>query len=134
VTACALNHPQGCLAFRVEAGGSSVVYATDTEHMAPGVVDPGALALARGADLLIHDAQYTEEEYAGGPAGPPRKGWGHSTVAEACRLASAAEVKRLALFHHDPTHDDRFVERTVCEARALFPNVAAAREGMTVTV
>jgi phosphoribosyl 1,2-cyclic phosphodiesterase len=133
VRVAALNHPQGCLGYRISVGGTSVVYATDTEHPAPGVIDPGVLDLARGADLLIYDSQYTDDEYEG-RCGPPRKGWGHSTIREACGLAEAAGVKRLALFHHDPSHDDRFVERKVGEARGWFPNVGAAREGMTVNL
>jgi phosphoribosyl 1,2-cyclic phosphodiesterase len=133
VRAATLHHPQGCLGYRIELGRKAVVYATDTEPREAGVPDPAALALAKGADLLICDAQYTDDEY-GGRVGPSRKGWGHSTVRDACRLAEAAGVRQLALFHHDPTHDDRTLERLVHEARAFFPNVAAAREGMTVSL
>jgi len=133
VRAAALNHPQGCLGYRISAGGWCVVYATDTEHLAPGVADPGTFELARGADLLIYDAQYTDDEYDG-RNGLPRHGWGHSTVSEACRLARSAGVKQLALFHHDPSHDDRFVERLAAAARDLFPNVLVAREGLTVNL
>lgn len=133
VRAAALNHPQGCLGFRISYGGVRVVYATDTEHLAPGVADPAALALARDADLLILDAQYTDDEYAG-RCGPPRKGWGHSTIREACQLARTAKVKQLVLFHHDPTHDDRHIDRLGAEAQRLFANVVVAREGMTLSV
>lgn len=131
VSAAALNHPQGCLGFRITSAGRSIVYATDTEHLAPGVGDPGTLELARDADLLIYDAQYTDDEYHG-RSGPGRQGWGHSTISEACGLARAAGVRQLVLFHHDPTHDDRCVERLTALARDLFPNVVAAREGMVI--
>jgi phosphoribosyl 1,2-cyclic phosphodiesterase len=131
VRAAALNHPQGCLGYRISYGGVSVAYATDTEHVAVGVGDPGTLELARGADVLIYDAQYTDDEYHG-RSGPPHQGWGHSTVEEACRLARAAGVRQLVLFHHDPTHDDRFVDELIASARVLFPNVVAAREGLTM--
>jgi phosphoribosyl 1,2-cyclic phosphodiesterase len=132
VRAVELRHPQRCLGYRISAFGRTLLYATDTERCADGL-DPGMLAEARGADLLIHDSQYTEDEYLG-RGGPSRAGWGHSTVQDACRLATAAGVKRLALFHHDPGHDDRQIERLTEQARGLFANVAAAREGLTVTL
>ena len=132
VRAAALHHPQGCLGFRISLAGRSIVYATDTEQM-DGVLDPSLVEFARGADLLICDAQYTDDEYRGSCA-PCRRGWGHSTVSEACRVARAASVDRLALFHHDPAHDDDKIEAMLCEARALFPNVVAAAEGMMIDV
>lgn len=128
-----LCHPQGCLAYRVSVNGTSVVFATDTESPVIGEVDPNAVALARGADLLIHDSQYTDEEYDG-RCGPARQGWGHSTIADACRVARAAGVKQLALFHHDPSHTDACVERIAHAARSLFPNTIVAREGLTLSV
>jgi diguanylate cyclase (GGDEF)-like protein len=88
----------------------------------------------RGADLVIHDAQYTEEEYAS------RLGWGHSTVEYATDVALAAGVKRLALFHHDPAHDDQMMERLEFQARARVRachgglDVFAAREGQELTI
>jgi ribonuclease BN (tRNA processing enzyme) len=133
IRAVALRHPQACLGYRIEAFGRSLLYATDTEQPSGGGLDATMIAEARGTDLLIHDSQYTEDEYAG-RRGPSRAGWGHSTVEAACRLACAANVKRLALFHHDPSHDDREVERLTEQARGLFPNSAAAREGWTVTL
>jgi phosphoribosyl 1,2-cyclic phosphodiesterase len=131
VRTAALNHPQGCLGYRIEVDGVSLVHATDTEQFAPDVLDPGLVEFAEGADVLIHDAQYTDEEYDG-RCGPARWGWGHSTVTAACRLARAAGVKQLVLFHHDPSHDDAVVDRLVEEARSLFGNVVTAREGMTL--
>jgi phosphoribosyl 1,2-cyclic phosphodiesterase len=67
IRAAALNHPQGCLAYRLEVGGASVVYATDTEQLVPGALDPLLLEFADGADLLVHDAQYTDDEYDAAP-------------------------------------------------------------------
>jgi len=130
VRAVALNHPQGCFGYRISYAGKSLVYATDTEAFAAGE-DDGTVELARGADVLIYDAQYTDDEYYG-RSGPPREGWGHSTVSEACRIARVAGVRQLVLFHHDPTHDDDTVEALTEEARNLFPNVIAAREGLVV--
>jgi ribonuclease BN (tRNA processing enzyme) len=87
--------------------------------------------LSRGADVLIYDAQYTPEEYAG-EAGPSRKGWGHSTFAAGAEVARAAGVKTLALFHHDPKRNDEGVAEIVKRSRALFPNTVAAREGLAL--
>ena len=104
------NHPNGVWAYRVDLDGHSVVYATDTEHYAE--IDPRLKKLSQGADVLIHDAQYTPEEYAGTSGrGGPKTGWGHSTFDEAAKLAAAAGVKRLILFHHDPMQSDADVRQ-----------------------
>jgi phosphoribosyl 1,2-cyclic phosphodiesterase len=123
------NHPNGVWAYRVDHGGRSVVYATDTEHYA--VVDPKLSKLATGADVLIYDSQYTPEEYAG-KNGMPKLGWGHSTFEEAVKLAKAANVKRLVLYHHDPMQNDAAVAEKERRARELFANCEAAREGLTI--
>jgi phosphoribosyl 1,2-cyclic phosphodiesterase len=128
VQAAAAKHPNGCLAYRVSAGGRSVVYATDTEHDASGRLDKQLLELARGADVLIYDAQYTVDEYA------KKRGWGHSTAEEGARLAEAAGIGQLVLYHHDPTHDDWQIARIEAATRARFPNTVAAREGLTLTL
>ncbi len=121
------NHPQGVFAFRVEHAGKAVVYATDTEHY-EGHLDENLVRLARGADLFIYDAQYTPEEYGA------RRGWGHSTFEEGVKLAKQAGVKRLVLFHHDPTQNDAAVREKEKRARALFADVVAAQEGLTIDV
>ena len=133
VKARALCHPQGSLGYRIEAGGASFCFATDTEALPGGEVDPALLELARDVDLLVYDAQYTPDEYAG-KAGPPRKGWGHSTYVDAARIAKACGAKRLGLFHHDPTHGDDLVEAMERDARTIFPAAFACREGLTVGV
>jgi phosphoribosyl 1,2-cyclic phosphodiesterase len=121
------NHPDPVYAWRIEHGGRSVVYATDTEHYR--CVDPRLLSLARGADVLIYDAQYLPDEYAG-VAGPSRVGWGHSTWEAAVELAMAADVGELLLFHHDPCRDDEAVQAVESLARSRFANTTAAAEGM----
>jgi phosphoribosyl 1,2-cyclic phosphodiesterase len=123
----ALCHPQGSLGFRIEAGKRAICFATDTECDEK-EIDPSILELARGVDLLIYDAQYTEEEYR------TRKGWGHSTYVAAALVACAAGAKRLALFHHDPAHDDDAVEAIERDARSIFCGAFAAREGLTLDV
>jgi phosphoribosyl 1,2-cyclic phosphodiesterase len=123
------NHPDPCFAYRIEHGGRSLVYATDTEHY--DCVDPELLRLARGADLLVYDAQYLPEEYAG-QKGPPRTGWGHSTYEAGARLAQAAGVGALGLFHHDPRRNDDGVREIEARARDLFPATFALREGEVI--
>jgi phosphoribosyl 1,2-cyclic phosphodiesterase len=123
------NHPDAVFAYRVEHGGRSVVYATDTEHYA--CVDPRLVALARGADVLIYDAQYLPEEYAG-QVGMSRVGWGHSTYEAGAALARAAGVSKLVLFHHDPTRSDDGVAAIEDRARGAFDDVVAAREGLVI--
>jgi phosphoribosyl 1,2-cyclic phosphodiesterase len=124
-----LNHPGGVHAYRIEHGGQSVVYATDTEHYA--CVDPTLRALAEGADVLIYDAQYTPEEYRG-DHGRSKVGWGHSTYVAGAELARAAGVGRLVLFHHDPQRTDAGVLDIERRTRELFASSVAAREGMEI--
>jgi phosphoribosyl 1,2-cyclic phosphodiesterase len=130
VRAARLNHPNGVIAYRIEHDGRAVVYATDTEHYAERI-DEKLLGLAEGADLLIYDAQYTPEEYAG-VIGGSRAGWGHSTWVEGVRLARAAGVGSLVLFHHDPSHDDAAVAAIEQAAQTVLPGTVAAREGLEI--
>ncbi|HZD09934.1 MAG TPA: MBL fold metallo-hydrolase, partial [Candidatus Binatia bacterium] len=123
-----LNHPGGCLGFRVENNGSILTYCTDTTH-ADGTVDSTVLALARDADLLIHDSHFSVEARQKFP------GWGHSSWLEASRAASAANVRRLALFHFAPDADDEYLEQDMLpRAREVFPNTILAREGLAVAL
>ncbi|MCL2725826.1 MAG: MBL fold metallo-hydrolase [Polyangiaceae bacterium] len=131
VTAAPGNHPNGVWAYRVDHHGKSVVYATDTEHYA--VIDPRLVKLATDVDVLIYDAQYTPEEYAGtAGTGGPKVGWGHSTFDEAAKLANAAGVKHLVLYHHDPMQNDAAVREKERRARTLFASCEAAREGRSI--
>jgi phosphoribosyl 1,2-cyclic phosphodiesterase len=125
------NHPNGVYAYRVDYDGASVMYATDTEHYA--VIDPRLRNLANGCDLLIYDSQYTPEEYAG-MTGMPKLGWGHSTYEEAIKLAKAAKVDKLVLFHHDPSQDDKAVREKERRARELYDNCVAAYEGLVIPI
>ena len=127
VTSARGNHPQGVFAFRVEHQGKAIVYATDTEHY-EGRVDEKLVKLAQGASALIYDSQYTPEEYAS------KKGWGHSTFEEGAKIAKLAGVEKLVLFHHDPTQTDAAVRDKETRARAVFGDVIAAYEGLTLEV
>lgn len=120
------------LGFRLEADGRSVVYLPD--HQAPldrRNVDRGVLELCDGADLVIHDAQYTEDEFVN------LSDWGHSTPAYAIHVAAEAGAQRLALFHHDPSHTDKEIDRILGHSRRLASeqhlfDVSAAAEGTSV--
>jgi phosphoribosyl 1,2-cyclic phosphodiesterase len=119
-----LNHPQGCLGFRIETGDKVVVYATDNEPGHP-VFDKNVRQLAEGADVLIYDAQYLPEEYEA-----RKRGWGHSHWREAVNIVMESGAKELVLFHHDPDHDDAIVDNVVAKAREFYPKVRAASEGL----
>lgn len=120
-----LFHPNGATGYRVECGDVSIVYASDHEHGNP-ETDAILRRNADHADVLIYDAQYTDEEYES------RRGWGHSTWREGVKLAREAGVKQLILFHHDPLRTDRQLERIVGEAQSEFENAIAAKEGWTL--
>jgi CheY-like chemotaxis protein len=147
VTARYLNHPALALGYRLEADGAALVYAVDHEPHARDRAGPAAgprdgspvhredqrhVEWMAGADLVIHDAQYTVDEY------PQRMNWGHTPAEWAVDYAVAAGVKRLALFHHDPLRDDGALDRLVdaCRRRADGSqlNVFAAAEGQVVEV
>lgn len=120
-----LNHPQGAYGYRIEADGKSIVYATDLEH-GDGHLDQILRDHAAGADVLIYDAQYNDEEYAS------HRGWGHSTWREATSVARDADVGKLFLFHFDPAHTDARVAESERLAAAEFDEACAAREGLVV--
>lgn len=121
-----INHPQGCLCFRVENSGKVAVYATDNEPGNP-QSDQTVRELSRDADVLIYDSQYSRAQLEG-----EKKGWGHSTWEEGILICQKYGVKKFILFHHDPDSDDRTVDGLQESARALFPNSHAAYEGMEI--
>ena len=103
VSACPVDHPNGCVSFRVETDSGALVYASDRET--PGRADEAFQTFAHGATHLLHDAQYTPAQYAG-EEGPSRQSWGHSTYQSAVDAALQADVRHLVLWHHDPEHTD----------------------------
>lgn len=145
-----LNHPALTLGYRVTEGKKSIVYATDNEpyqgsiHASglatkrdtdfPDLLDERFVDFLRGTDLYIGEAQYTNEEYE------EKKGWGHSSLETTVRFAVEANAKRLALFHHDPQHSDRFLDGMVAHARKLAKNYGGstrcvgAREGQRIEI
>ncbi|TCS61352.1 MBL fold metallo-hydrolase [Varunaivibrio sulfuroxidans] len=127
VATAPLRHPNGATAYRINHEGRSVCYVTDTEHV-PGELDQTIVGLIKEADLVIYDCTYTEEEF------PAKVGWGHSTWNQGVKLCRAAKAKKMVIFHHDPEHDDAFMDKLEAEAKEVWPSVIAAREGMVVVL
>ena len=133
ITAAPVIHPDPALGYRIEAQGRSVTYLPDHEPaLGPSFPsDPvwtSGAEIARDVDLLIHDAQYTADEYE------TRVGWGHSTVADAVAFANLAGARELVLFHHDPARDDDQLDALLREAQTWSHGVAvlAARQGASI--
>ncbi len=120
-----LNHPQNATGYRVEYGGRSICYVTDTEHV-EGVPDANILSLIEGADIVIYDAMFTDAEY------PAYRGWGHSTWEEGARLCERAGVGTYVIFHHLPGRTDADLDRIAALAEAALPGSLVAREGMVL--
>jgi phosphoribosyl 1,2-cyclic phosphodiesterase len=122
-----LNHPQGCVGYRIMQNGKVISYCTDVEH---GVdwSDKNILTLAKNADVFIVDAQYTPEEM------PDHIGWGHSSWDQAIQSGIEAGVKRIVLYHHDPYHEDTDIEKILQDAQRQYANVIVAREGLEISL
>jgi len=145
-----LNHPAMCLAYRVTDGRRTVVYATDNEPYTgtlhpvggkkvkatdfPTYLDEKFVEFLSQADLYIGEAQYTQAEYE------EKRGWGHSPLESTVQFAVQANVKRLALSHHDPLHDDKFVDQMIRDAKKLIGfyggtvECVGAHEGMEIVI
>lgn len=121
-------HPKsGTYIYRIDWKGKSVVFASDTEGYVD--TDRRLVNFARDTDLIIHDAQYTEEEYA-----LKKQGWGHSTPQMACDVARLANAKRLVLFHHEPLYNDEKIAEIERQSQELYPNTIAAYEGLEIAL
>ncbi|PJK28885.1 MBL fold metallo-hydrolase [Minwuia thermotolerans] len=125
VKTCPLEHPNDATGYRVEFDGRSICYITDTEHPAEGN-DPRLVEFLKDADIVIYDASYTDEEYK------QRVGWGHSTWEAGMRLCDAANAKTYVVFHHDPEHDDDFMDGIARDVETARPGSVVAREGMVL--
>ncbi len=123
VRTCAIPHPNGATAYRIEYQGKSICYVTDTEHPEQGR-NAEIVRLIEGTDLFIYDSNFTDEEY------PAYKGWGHSTWQEGVRLAQAANVKTYVAFHHDPSHTDDRMDAISDAIEQALPGSVVAKEGM----
>jgi len=118
------NHPDGGVSYRIQYQDKACCYITDTEHSAQ--LDPALLELCQGADVVIYDAHFTEEEY------PRHKGWGHSTWQEGLKLTREAGVGRLILFHHNPERTDEKMAQLEQLIARDYPQACLAREGMVI--
>lgn len=123
VSTFALDHPGGSAGYRVELGDKSICYISDTGHT-PGKINHSLVEFIQRTNLMIYDATFTEEEFA------KKSNWGHSTWNQAVALAKAAAIGELALYHHDPDHDDQFMADMESQARAQFSRTYVARQGM----
>jgi phosphoribosyl 1,2-cyclic phosphodiesterase len=126
-------HPNGVLHYRIDWRGKSVVYATDTEGYVNG--DRRLARFAQDTNLLIHDAQYTDEHYLGLASGmPTTQGYGHSTVSIACQAAQAAGAERLVLFHHAPEYNDEQLDLIAEQVQMILPGTLVASEGLEISL
>ena len=125
VRTAALNHPDGATGYRIEYDGRAICYLTDTEHVA-GELDQTILQLIDGADIVIYDSMFTEDEYKN------CVGWGHSTWEAGADLCDAAGVPQFVIFHHDPDHDDAFMDKIAAAAEQRRPGTLVAQEGMVL--
>jgi phosphoribosyl 1,2-cyclic phosphodiesterase len=123
-----LNHPDGCVSYRLRRGDRTIVYATDHEH-GEEATDRALVEFSRGAAHLIYDATYEPAEYE-----ELRRGWGHSTWYAAVRTALTAEVENLILFHHHPDHTDDELDGVLEFAQREFPNTTVSHEGLELSL
>ena len=123
IQTCSLNHENGSTGYRVNFNEKSICYITDTGHV-PGSPDKNIINLINGADIVIYDSMFTEKEFKDKPH------WGHSTWEEGARLCDLAEAKKLCIFHHDPDHNDSFMDEIAIEAEKKRPGTVVAKEGL----
>ena len=121
------GHPNGANSYRVEIGNSIIAYSTDCEHPSSHL-NQNVINNAMNADLLIHDAQYTDKELTA------FKGWGHSSWQQAVKVAKDSKSKKLILSHHDPARSDDDLHKIEKDAQSQFPNTLAAKQGMVVDI
>lgn len=122
----ALNHPNDSIGFRFHLTGGDFTFCTDTEPKENS--SSHIIEFAEGSDIFAYDSQYTPEEYENG-----KIGWGHSTYIEGSRIAKAAKVKNYHLIHHDPVHNDKFLDSLQEKSIKEFKNSLVIKEGMDFT-
>jgi len=126
VTFADLEHPGGCLGFRIENNGTVFTYCSDVSHPDDGF-ERNVLKLATGADLLVHDSHFATMEERN-----EKRDWGHSCWLEAVQVAVETNVGCLALFHYSPDMTDEQLDEILMKAREIFPRTILAREGMVL--
>ncbi len=118
------NHPGKAYSYRIEVDEKVIVFVTDVEHS--NGLDKRVIDIAKDADILIHEAQYTPDELEN------YKGWGHSSWMQAIEVAKLANVKKLFITHHDPDHNDDFLDKVEIECKKHFQNVELAKDNLEV--
>ena len=127
ISSCKHGHPNGANSYRIEMDDKIIVYSTDLEHP-ENHLNPNVIDIARDADVLIIDSQFTEEQL------PVHKGWGHSSWQQCVAVSQQANIKQLVLYHHSPANDDEAIREIEKDAQAEFPNTIAARQGMEINL
>jgi phosphoribosyl 1,2-cyclic phosphodiesterase len=123
-----LAHPRdGVYVYRIDWRNKSMVFSSDTEGYVG--TDQRLVNFARDTNLIVHDAQYTHDDYIAN-----RQGWGHSTPEMACDVAKQCGARQLVLCHHEPRYDDEKIAEIECEAQRFFPNTIAAYEGLEIVL
>ena len=118
------NHPGQAYSYRIAVGGKIIVFVTDVEHSDG--IDKRVVDISKDADILIHEAQYTPQELK------THKGWGHSSWMQAIEVAKLANVKKLYITHHDPDHDDTFLDKIEIECKKYYNNVELAKDNLEI--
>ena len=127
ITTLPLEHPDQATGYRVEHQGKVLCYITDYEHL-PGIIDPALVQFVQDADCLVYDSTYSDEEFE------QYRGWGHSTWQQAVRLADAAHVKTLVIFHHDPDATDTILDQRAVAIEKMRPGSIIAKEGLILVL
>ena len=127
IQTCSFRHPGGVFGFRITYQDQVIVFATDMEYT-ENDLDQRLIDFCQDANLLIYDSQYTPEELK------QKMGWGHSTHIAAAHLAKKANVRKVMLYHHDPSHSDSMLAQMEQEAKAIFPNCQLAKEELLLEV
>ena len=121
------GHPNGANSYRIDLGDKSIVYSTDIEHPETHL-NPNVIDIAKNADILIKDSQFTDDQLLA------HKGWGHSSWEQCVKVADAANVKKLVLFHHSPANDDDAIRQIENDAKEARPGTIAARQGLEIKI
>ncbi len=124
------NHPDGSLIYKISRNGYSAIYATDYEHLEES--DNLLIDFAKDSDYLLYDTTYLPDDYEGSFDGTPKQGWGHSTYKDAIRIAKAANVKNIILFHHNPDYTDTMLDEMYELSKMEFENTICAFDGLTL--